>query len=184
MTNSALILTRHLNTTRQARYPSQILTSELKFPFHFPSHKDASPPHPRFQSPVSCILFLPHAEGCVLYFIFCMVDLAVRLRFLPMQRQLLFVLGSPIHRNSLPRNLAPFSLAGCSCGRLCDAAGYAIPTSSVSLSADTFPSRGRLNAFSDDTFSLFRNICVCRMPISFRLNRSFRMATASRALSS
>ncbi len=99
-----------------------------------------------------------------------------------------FVLGSPIRRNSLPRNLAcfsfSFSLAGCSCGRLCDAAGYAIPTSSVSLSADTFPSRGRLNAFSDDTFSLFRNICVCRMPISFRLNRSFRMATASRALSS
>ena len=138
-----------------------------------------------FPITLSCFLFLPHAEGCVLYFIFCMVDLAVRLRFLPMQRQLLFCIGISHPQEQLAEAFLIFSSsAGCSCGRLCDAAGYAIPTSSVSLSADTFPSRGRLNASSDVPFSLRSRICVRRMPISFKLSLSFRMATASRALSS
>ena len=61
--NLALTLSRHLNTARQARHPSQILISELKFPFQFPSHKDASPPHPRFQSLCPAFCFSRTSKG-------------------------------------------------------------------------------------------------------------------------
>ena len=102
--NLALTLSRYLNTVRQVRHSSQILTSELNFPFPFPSHKDASPTHPRFQSPVSCFLFVPHIKGdasFILYFAWSTLQCVSA--SCPCKDISFFVSGSPIRRNSLPR---------------------------------------------------------------------------------